>query len=507
MNRFFSLLIFFMMAVSGFGQNDSLAINSTPVETLPRDTVPADTVVSRLSPFLFGLAEAASDTDRYWVLYNTHKTALDLGALVSYDSIHELSIEIPQNAKPIPLGDSTDFGHLVLKVKNNVKNFNLFQLTQRVDTLPLDKALIDSGDFSGIEEIAHGNFLLLLRDDSLWVDKRQGYSYGHTRKDVVFVENGKAQNQPIMPYNTPETKLLVRYCPATPQPKLISGITIQRQKECSYKTYCFDIKNQYNVVLKDIEIITPNNELYGDAAIRVNDCGRVLLDSVRIDGTYSQSNHYGYGISMDNVWKSEFRHLSAKAKWGIFGNNNINEALLDSCDLNRYDVHCYGRAVVIRNCKFSNMYNQFSSIYDSVIYENCVFYKHVPVLLESSYNAYTPFELVFRNCVFQVTASRNYIVDARDLSDVRNSRPEVAKKNLPNITIEQSTFKLLEPVQKIFMFHFSAVSYSEYVEYVSKIDIQNLKVRGGAIMLKICNKDFPHEKKLDFPLHNHIIGE
>ena len=153
------------------------------------------------------------------------------------------------------------------------------------------------------------------------------------------------------------------------------------------------------------------------------------------------------------------------------------------------------------------MYNQFSSVYGSIIYENCLFDRHVPVLLESSYNAYTPFELVFRNCQFNVTASRNYIVDARDLSNVRNSRPEVAKKNLPNITMEQPTFKLLEPVQKVYMFHFSAVSYTEYVEYVDKIDIQNLKVRGGAVMLKISNKDFPHEKKFDFPLYNHIIGE
>lgn len=507
MKRIFSLLILIMAATAGFGQMDSLAINNASSDTLSSDTLPIETVKSRISPYLFGLTEAVTDTDRFYVLYNTHKTALDLGAEVSYDSISELSIEIPQDAKPIPLGDSTDFGHLVLKVKNNVKNFNLFRLTQLVDTLVVDKAIIDSGDFSGVAEVSEGAFLLLLQDDSLWVDKRQGYSYGHTRKDVIYVENGAAQNKPIMPYNTPETKLVARYCQATPQQKIITGISIQRQKECTYKTYCFDISNQYNVVLRDIEITTPNNDLYGDAAIRINDCGRVLLDSVRISGTYSQSNHYGYGVSMNNVWKSEIRNMTAKAKWGIFGNNNINEVLLDSCNINRYDVHCYGRTVVMRNCKFSNMYNQFSSVYDTIIYENCVFDKHVPVLLESSYNAYTPFELVFRNCIFNITASRNYIVDARDLSDIRNSRPEVMKKNLPNITIEQSTFKLLEPVQKVYMFHFSAVSYTDYVEYVDKIDIQNLKVRGGAVMLKISNKDFPHEKKFDFPLYNHIIGE
>lgn len=512
MKRFFSLIIFIMAAAVGHGQNDSLAMPEMTKDTVPADTVSAkevitDTVPARISPYLFGLATAESDTDRYWALYNTHKTAMDLGAEVSYDSIEELSIAIPKDAKSIPLGNSTDFGHLVLKVTNTSKNFYLFQMSQPTDTLEVDKALIDSGDFSGIAEISQGAYLLLLQDDSLWVDKRQGHSYGHTRKDVLYVENGIAQNKPIMPYNTPETKLRVRYCRATPQPKVIRGITIQRQKESTSKTYCFDVKNEYNVVLEDVEITTPNSEFYADAAIRINDCARVLLDSVRIFGTYSQSNHYGYGISMDNVWKSEIRHLKAKAKWGIFGNNNINEALLDSCDLNRYDVHCYGRQVVMRNCKFNNLYNQFSSMYDSIIYENCLFDRHVPVLLESTYNAYTPFELVFRNCVFNVSSSRNYIVDVRDLSDIRNSRPEVAKKCLPNIAIYQSTFKLVEPVQKVYMFHCSAVSYTDYVEYVDRIDIKGLKVRGGAIMLKISNKDFPHEKKFDFPLYNHIIGE
>ena len=97
-------------------------------------------------------------------------------------------------------------------------------------------------------------------------------------------------------------------------------------------------------------------------------------------------------------------------------------------------------------------------------------------------------------------------MDARYLTDIRNSRPEVATKNLPNITMTKSTINLLEPVKKYYMFHFGSVSYKDNVGYISSIEVKNLKVNGGKVQLKICNKDFPHEKKIKFPLYNQVIG-
>ena len=319
------------------------------------------------------------------------------------------------------------------------------------------------------------------------------------------MENGKAQNRPIMPYNTPESRPSAHFCPVTDYVKVVSGITINRDKSSKYKTYCFDIQNQYNVELCDIIVNTPESNLTADGVIQVNDCAKVTLDHIRINGTYSRTDRYGYGILMDNVWNSEIIHLTSQSKWGIFGTNNINVAKLDNCDINRYDIHCYGRDVTIRNCIFNNLYNQFSSFYGQLTFEKCIFNNHVPVLIESNYNAFTPFDVEFKSCVFNINNRRNYIVDARTLSDTRNSRPELAKKCLPNITITKSTVNILEQTNRLYMFHLNSVTYKDKVGHLKRIRVKDLKVNGGQVTIKVGNKDFPHNK-IEFPLYNQVLG-
>ena len=458
-----------------------------------------------VSPCWYGLDEAKTDVERFYALYNTHVAALELGVDVNYDGVDKLDIEIPADAKPIPLTSYNLFKNLVLNVKNNSKHFFLFEMVQPADSIVVDKEIIDKGHFESVKELRTGKFLLILKDDSLWVDQRQGYKYGHYRKDILYVEDGKAQNKPIMPYNTPETKLSAHFCPVNDYVKVVSGITINRDKSSKYKTYCFDIQNQYNVELCDIIVNTPESNLTADGVIRVNDCAKVTLDHIRINGTYSRTDRYGYGVVMDNVWKSEIIHLTSQSKWGIFGTNNINVAKLDNCDINRYDIHCYGRDVTIRNCIFNNLYNQFSSFYGQLTFEKCIFNNHVPVLIESTYNAFTPFDVEFKSCVFNINNRRNYIVDARNLTDTRNSRPELAKKSLPNITISKSTVNILEQTNRLYMFHFNNVTYKDKVGHLKRIRVKDLKVNGGQVTVKVGNKDFPHNK-IEFPLYNQILG-
>lgn len=461
-----------------------------------------------LTPKMFGLDKAKSDVDRYYVLYNMHKAARIVGKPVNYSGIGELNIEIPADAQPIPLTGGCNFQHLVLNVTNNSKTLYLFALTQPTDTIHVSKEQVDSGDFSDIARMdTNTTYLLILQDDSIWVDKRQGYSYGHKRKDILLVDKCRAINRPVMPYNTEETKLSACICPATRDVKLISGLTINRADSNRYKTYCFDVQNQCNVDMSDITINTPPSDFYADAAIRINNCANVRLRDIVINGTYSQTNHYGYGVAMDNVWRSRIVNMKARANWGIFGNNNINEVVLDSCNINRYDIHCYGRDVVMQNCTFSNLYNQFSSVYGKVVFENCIFNNHIPVLLESSYNAYTPFDLFFYNCTFNINSKRNYLVDARDFTNTRNTRSEVKRKNLPNITLSRPTIILTDNVAKLYMFHFNNVTYTSNVGHIERIDVKQISVKGGKVQLKVCNKDFPHANPIKFPLRNQIFGK
>lgn len=459
-----------------------------------------------LSPCEYGLEEAKNDIERFYALYNTHVAAIEQGVDVDYDGIDRLNIEIPADAKPIPLTSYNIFNNLVLNVKNNSKHFYLFRLSQPSDSLFVAKEYIDEGKFDAVKALRKGKFLVILQDDSLWVDRRQGYKYGHTRRDLILVENGKALNQPIMPYNTPGTKPVVKYCPVTDETKVISGIVINRSNDSKFKTYCFDIKNQYNVELCDIVINTPKSELTADNAIRITDCANVTLDHIKINETYSRTDYYGYGILMENVLESYITYLSSHSDWGIFGTNNINKATLDNCDINRYDIHCYGRDVTIKNCIFNNLYNQFSSFYGLLSFERCIFNNHVPILIESTYNAYTPFDVEFKGCIFNINNRCNYLVDARTLSNTRNSRPEVSDKNLPNITLSNCTFHLLEKINRLYMFHFTNVHYKDTVGYLDHINIENLKVHGGKVTLKVCNKDFKHNK-INFPMYNKEVGD
>lgn len=465
-----------------------------------------------VTPYMFGLKEAQSDVERYWVLYNTHVAAKERNVAVNYDGVGQLNIEIPKDAKPIPLGPKTDFKHLVLNVKNTSKSFYLFQLTQSTKAISVSKEMIDNGDFTKVKELNSGHCLLILQDENQWVDKRQGHTYGHTRRDILYLENGLSENSPIMPYNTEATKVTAKYCHATSELKLITGIRINRQEGDTYKTYCFDVQNQFNVELRDIIISTPKSSMVADGAIRINDCANVVISRVQIQGTYSRIDRYGYGILMDNVWNTRVVHLVARANWGIFGSNNISEIVLDSCDINRYDIHCYGRDITLKHCEFTNLYNQFSSVYGYILFEKCVFDNHIPVLLESSYNAFTPFELIFKDCTFNINASHNYIVDARDLTSTVNSRKELKIKCLPNISFYKTQINVLQGTPKLqalklYMIHFKSVSYNGKVGYINKIFIQNLKVNGGKIQLKTCNKDFPHDYKIEYPYYNQIVGK
>ena len=119
-----------------------------------------------VSPCWYGLDEAKTDVERFYALYNTHVAALELGVDVNYDGVDKLDIEIPADAKPIPLTSYNLFKNLVLNVKNNSKHFFLFEMVQPADSIVVDKELIDKGHFESVKELRTGNYLLILRDDS-----------------------------------------------------------------------------------------------------------------------------------------------------------------------------------------------------------------------------------------------------------------------------------------------------------------------------------------------------
>lgn len=399
--------------------------------------IPKGFADNRVSPINYGLNEAKSGTERYWVIYRTHIAAQEYNLTVDYEGIDSLEIEIPIDAKTIPITKEIDFCNLKLTVTNSSKNLYLFEMVNPERTIAIQKKNIDKGDFSDYEELRDRLCLLFLKDAYLWVKNRRGYKYGHTRRDLLLLNMGKSKNKPISDYNNEETIVKASYCLVNSDNKTIKGLVMYRDKKSTKQTFFLRLKNQYNVEIRDIEIHTPSDTLVNDQNIFLENCCKIQFKNVWIDGSYSRIDHFGYGITMNNVYDVSFDNVRGNANWGIFGNNNVNKATLINCDINRFDVHCYGKDITFKKCKFRNLYNQFSSIKGKIVFDSCEFFQFVPVLFESSYNAYTKFDLTFRNCIVHANKRKNYLISTGEIfGEDLSARAEIRKKEYPNLRID-----------------------------------------------------------------------
>lgn len=435
--------------------------------------------IKPISPQSYGLSEATTGIERFKVLERCHKDAVKKNAPISYSGIKSLDIEIPSDAASIPLPDNVFFAGVQLNVLNTQKNMTLFTRTNSAIQIKTSASSIDQGRFKNESELRNGQYLLIINDETPWVENRNGYDYGATRKDVLVVENGMAMNHPVYSYsNSPS------YAKTTAvqigAPLSYSNLNLSRDARSTKMTYLFSISNAYDVTLSNISITTPqDNELYGDAAIQIKDCAKVNISDIVINGTYSLTNKFGYGINLENVAMFSGERIFARTRWGVFGSNNVNGATLRDCDINRFDIHCYGKEVKCYNCKFADMYNQFSSVFGEVYFEKCMFTNYIPVLIEPSYNAYTPFDLSFKSCVFNLTGKKNYLMTLSGLEVAHNSRPELFRKSLPNITIKKCTVNLADDVKEWYIVNTGKVTYKEPLDYISKIEVIRLKINGN----------------------------
>lgn len=398
-----------------------------------------------LNPINYGLKDCKTGTECYYVIYKCHFDALKKGVGVSYEGIDTVRLVIPKDVNSIPLCVRNDFHNCVFIVRNNERKIPLFYLSNKLSDYKEDWQSILKTKTTK-EKIDQ---LIILEDTVPWVQERRGYGYGHTRKDIIFVKNGVLQNNTIADYNISQPRL---YNVEINNNITIKNITFIRDNLSNHITFLFKLENQYDITLDNITTITPESNLYEDAIIRMDNCYRVRILNTTINGTYSQISKYGYGICLLNVGDIYIKNLKADGNWGVFGNNNINNIQLIDCDINRFDIHCYGKDIVFRNCTFSKLYNQFSSIFGNVIFKECKFVDFTPVLFESSYNAYTGFNLLIENCIWQVSTTKNYLINVGNSCDAPNPREELSQKCLPNISISNMTITATDNVDDIYLF-------------------------------------------------------
>lgn len=463
--------------------------------------------IKDVSPYDYGLSTARNGMERYQVIQRTHQAAVEAGVNVDYSGIDTIRIEIPANPKRIPLTQYNDFKGCVFVVKNKEANCWLFSVEEKGTPVEVTKQAIDAGNFRSIEPLKRGRYLLLIEDENPWVLKRKGYNYGHQRKDILLVENGKAKNTVIKPYDNAYSSPKCRYINVHDKPLVLKNLTIERDSGCTKVTHVAEISGYNDVIVIKVKLYTPDNSLADDRGIRIDNCTNVTLEDIWIDGTYSQPNHSGYGVNMNNVWNFKAVRVNGKAKWGIFGNNNINTAKIEDSRINRFDIHCYGRDISFKDVEFFDLYNQYSSTYGTISHKHCTFTSFTPVLNGGSYNSFVEHEVVFEDCVFNATADKYYLFRLSKLDENTNARHELAEKCLPNVTIKNMTVNMTGGAKELLLFK-CGISAREMTDVggLTKIDIDGLKINtvGGIPLgrMSLSNVKMQTKKVVDCQMKN-----
>jgi len=453
-----------------------------------------------VNPLDYGLKEAKTGIERYRVLLKCHQDAVKKNAKVTYASIGSIEIEIPEKFSSIPLTSETDFAGCKLIVLNRQrKAVYLYSMIQNTKTVEVSARCIDKTDFRDVADLNKGTYLLVITDKNLWVDNRIGYSYGHTRKDVMLVRNGVGSNKPVMPYDNVQSQAECTYCKANLSQKVIRNLNVVRDVKSTAVTNVFRIEAQNNVLLENMNFTTPEGTgLLDDRMIRIENCTNVAFENIKVDGTYSATDHSGYAFNMNNIWNHTAHNVTAIGNWGVYGTNNVNVAFIENCDLNRFDIHCYGRDITNKNVVYRNLYNQFSATYGEIRYEGCTFMDFIPYLNASSYNAFTPVDVVFEKCTFNLVQQSNKktsIAKITGLGTEPNKRPELAKKNLPNFRFSNCTINIDKNLKKWYFFNFGSVKNVNPLGNISNITMKNVTINGDAAF-DISNVSFETEKPL-----------
>lgn len=454
-----------------------------------------------LTPLDYGLTTALTGNERYLILQKCHQDAIRKGLGVNYKDIDTLNIEIPDNAESIPLPYFTDFAGVVFNVKNCNKDITMFTMENKVEQYSCTWEIIEKNQFNSSDK----DFLIIIDDIEPWVQRRKGYDYGHNRNDILWVHNNVIQNSVVSSYSTPASKPYFYKCRVNNKKKIIKGFTFNRDILSTYITYPLGVINENNVDICDIVINTPISNLYGDHALLIKNCTNVRLEDVTINGTYSQKDMYGYGIRMNNVWNVTYKNLKAAGNWGVFGCNNVNTVNLMRCDINRFDIHCYGKDITFKKCVFRDLYNQFSSFYGRLCFKGCTFINFIPVLIEPSYNAYTGFEIDIKNCKWQVIKRHPFFIMVGNPAEGPNSREELREKCWPNLMIKNLSLVLPDGIKNVTLYKADGDSSSP-IGYINKVCINGIKLIGqDKLNVSFTNKKVKFKNKIEHKL-NRCLG-
>ncbi len=421
--------------------------------------------------------------------------------------------------RAIPLSCETDFKGWTFRVSTSqlTESRSLFYLGQDRDNVILlegENAIgiesIDSGHFHNNPILKTGKHLVVIEDKTPWTYRQElltgtptpwsnwNYNNSYERRDVLLVIDGIALNRPISPYSTMQSNPECRYVTLDNFKHVMKNVNMVRTSNCEQVINLVTIQNIDDVTVENVTVTTPDNStLVLDSCINVYNATNINVKQFSMNKTYSREtaniNDYGYGISMENVWNSVFKQVESNySVWGFFGCRHVNTAYLENCSLNRFDIHCYGRDITCVNCVFApnpNTYNttgfcnnRFASLIGNLIYKGCTFDNFIPYFTDYNYNVYQGFDVLFKNCTFNVVKSANaHLIELGYWGEPLNYRKEHIHKCAPNVALEDCTIRLGNGISEVYLFYLrDTQAFAESIHYVSYISVINLTLKDAS---------------------------
>lgn len=437
---------------------------------------PIAPVSGNVSPFDYGLREATTGEERFQALYRAHVAALGLGVEVDYSDVGTVELVIPSGARSIPLTRNTDFKNTVFKVRNDAAKFFLFSMENVFSRISVNGTQIDAADYSSSSVLSRGLHILKIMDDKHWVDDREGFDHPHDRGDAVLVRDGVGSCTPVASYSTAATLINAEWCPADDSLKSFSNVTLIRDVASTQNCCLVAFRGQNNVLISNVTIQTPSyTGINGDTVIDVRYCTNVLCEDMVFNGLYCEEHASGYGLSFNVTWNTTFRRITSHNLWAAFGCNNMQDSFLEDSDVERFDIHCYGKNITIRNTTLTGKGLPCSSVYGTILCENVKFVDCYLYSMRADYNSYVPFDLVIRDCEYYPT-TQNGLINIGRLDMNINARPELARKCWPNLDIDglDVHFPVAPSLFSFYLFPDSK-RYDQPIGYISSVKVRDME--------------------------------
>ena len=438
-----------------------------------------------------GLREAQSGEERFHILSEAHSKALAQGREVDYTGVGTVDLVIPADVSPILIGNNTDFKGTVFNVLNNVKGAYLFTLRGSKKAVEVTGAQIDAADYRAVPSLSSGTHLLAIEDGTPWVENREGYDYGATRREVVLVKDGVGSNGPCAPYDTDATVVKAWRCVADESQKTFCNVTLNRDPASTAMTFLVRFEMQNNVKVSNVTVNTPVSDLYGDSCVAFVFCTNILMEDIVMEGNYSDVDKFGYSISCNAVWNSTFRRVRSNCRWAVFGCNNTHDSVIENCDIERFDTHCYGRNITMRDSHLRGKGLPASSIFGTILLERCFFDDCYLYAMRPDYNAYVDFDIIVKDCEITPKATSGLISMGR-LDAKVNSRPELELKRWPNVSIDGLKVNVASGVTSVPLFYIGNNKAVKPLEYISEVSVKNLEFKyksasAATASFKLCS--------------------